>query len=255
MRLFTVHVAIHFDYAAMAEDESSAGDFVEEVLTNEDHARKAVIQTIAAADTQYKLPDGWTEKTLVYGTDTDVSWAQARVYDELSTPVERLDFDGPPPTISILAGSDAGQWGWVGSRGSGTGYGSKAAAISAGWARYQTFHDPPGLEVYEEGGSWLIHVHGCVEAIDGGASFAEAMGKAWKWYEARLNFESEEGALLEDHDGAPVPAAPVWPWCLSWSNEVVAAVERWRWSGQVEMPLVLRRRRMSDGSTEIAEDT
>ena len=83
-------------------------------------------------------------------------------------------------------------------------------------------------------------------------SEVEARVAAWGWYERRLDLESSDGALLEDHDGAPVPAAPVWPRCLSWSDGQVAEVERWLAEGG-DPPALLRERRMTDGTVELVE--
>ncbi len=150
-------------------------------------------------------------------------------------------------------------------------------AIAAVWARWRMKHDPPGLRVARAPGvqthveqRWFVEVIDAPGvgpvAEDGGLFLFEldARRAAWKWYDDRLDFESEEGCLLEDHDGAPVPAAPVWPRCLAWPDRTVVEVKAWILTSDGELwrrlrriadpdaplPEVLRWYEMTDGSAE-----
>lgn len=136
-------------------------------------------------------------------------------------------------------------------------------AIAAVWARWRMKNDPPGLRVARAPGvqthveqRWFVEVIGALGvgpvAEDGGLFLFEldARRAAWKWYDDRLEFEPEEGALLEDHDGAPVPAAPVWPRCLAWPDRTVVEVKAWTADPDAPLPEVLRWIEMTDGTAE-----
>jgi hypothetical protein len=157
---------------------------------------------------------------------------------------ERLNYSAPPPGYE-----------WSGGRT----YVVEmlAEAIAAAWASHKLHNDPPGVVSSwdDEPGAYL-HVDGrCVAALDGGHDpKVVARAAAWAWYDRRLELEPEEGSLLEDHDGAPVPAAPVWPLCLSWPEHQLEAIERWQADSSVKMPAVLLERRMTDGTVEIVEE-
>jgi hypothetical protein len=154
--------------------------------------------------------------------------------------VERLDFDVPPPGYHC-----AGRW-WIVDVPEGTPIADEdhgcadgparsclereALGIAAAWAHYKRRHDPPGN---------IGRIMFDLGVADWGVPAAR-----WAWYERRL--------ALESSDGAPVPAAPVWPRCLSWSDDQIAVVERWLAEGG-PLPKLLRERRFEDGSTELVE--
>jgi len=143
-----------------------------------------------------------------------------------------------------------------------------ALAVAAAWALFRTENDPPGLQVavwpHEKASdpptavtfNWLARDVGepwkvkATPWFEGPEAEIDARRAAWKWYDDRLEFEPEEGCLLEDHDGAPVPAAPVWPSCLAWPDRTVVEVKAWTADPDAPLPEVLRWYEMTDGSAE-----
>ena len=70
---------------------------------------------------------------------------------------------------------------------------------------------------------------------------AEARGAAWIWYDHRLALAAALEARVDAaYSGARTDHGETWwPRCLTWSDEQVAAAERWLAEGG-EMPEVLR---------------
>jgi len=164
--------------------------------------------------------------------------------------VKRLDRTRPPPGYTLTPSCGV----WVADeRGElireDESFDDEASAIAAAWAHYEREHDPPGLVV------WLDALAG--DDVwwwgDENRNYgpeereeADARAAAWAWYWRRvavsLETEREEQVkvgeawvdrrlLLADHE--------IWPRCLAWPDEQVAAVERWLAEGG-ELPEVLR---------------
>ena len=156
--------------------------------------------------------------------------------------------------------------------------GSEAEALSAAWANHKAHNDPPGMWIervrppeyaprgttsvwwtYYAGGGGLLCLFAKPDEV-------VARAAAWAWYDRRL-------ALWEKlHNGAWCPECHsddayceaiddtrcTQPWCtecdvemgalfddqwpaiLTWSDDQVAAVERWLVDSTAEMPEVLR---------------
>lgn len=162
--------------------------------------------------------------------------------------VERYNFSFPPPGGLVVKGEGM----------------TAEQSLADAWVRHKACTDPPGLHVVWEpdslsepngkgemrvetsiGGPTLVLWHqvcraGRLAVLAKDGPHREARLAAWARYEACLALEPNEGDLLEDHDGAPVPAAPVWPLCLTWSSDELASVEHWRSTYGEAMPEVLR---------------
>lgn len=138
----------------------------------------------------------------------------------------RLDYSKPPPGYEIRDTSyedgdeDVGgygviiqEWSWIAD-----GYTDSAASpevcVADAWLRFKEDNDPPGI-VYDPDAE------------------PTARAAAWTWHDRRH-------ALADklDADNWQIGEDSVWPRCLTWSDEQVAAVERWLADGG-EMPEVL----------------
>jgi len=116
-----------------------------------------------------------------------------------------------------------------------------AEVIKHAWRHFKAHNDPPGLEVKQDAlfgwGFQMLRMRTWptqgtrpvreFHVIDGGRQ--SALSAAWAWYDRRL--------ALPECDLGP---SGVWPRILTWSDEQVAAVERWLVDSTVEMPEVLR---------------
>lgn len=169
--------------------------------------------------------------------------------------IERLDFSKPPPgyTVAWLTHSSP-EWVFrVDERDDFNQYDSEDKARSAAWAHYKARHDPPGMwtlyweneDRVAQGYAWGYRS----EAAFGTEPTQDAArAAAWAWYERRLALadllESEDidRRLTEHHP--EIRTARLcrgwWPVVLIWSDEQVAAVERWLIDSTAEMPEVLR---------------
>lgn len=168
--------------------------------------------------------------------------------------VARFNYAEPPPGYTARSAHEDGdpcEWVyWRAPDSDAEYYAHEDEWIAAAWAHYKARHDPPGMQVFEDpSGPWCFEVI-CVGAGDDSTTKDAARAAAWKWYDDRLEFEPEEGCLLEDHDGAPVPAAPVWPRCLAWPDRTVVEVKAWTADPTAPLPEVLRWRELTDGTAE-----
>lgn len=164
--------------------------------------------------------------------------------------VARFNYVEPPPGYEV---DIAGGWWSSADASANISPPNRMAAIAGAWAHFRACNDPPGVRLVTRPGNrgYLLRVgHGDDETlVDAGDNLTDARRAAWKWYDDRLEFEPEEGALLEDHDGAPVPAAPVWPGCLAWPDRTVVEVKAWTADPDAPLPEVLRWRE-TDGTAE-----
>lgn len=128
------------------------------------------------------------------------------------------------------------------------GFASEAEAIAAAWAQHQERNDPPGMPVEyvrptdplwvaAHDGWWVYTtVVGGMLCLFRRDDEASARAAAWAWYWRRVALAD----ALICFDPRKVKWDPdVWPRCLAWSDEQVAAVERWLAEGG-ELPEVLR---------------
>lgn len=133
----------------------------------------------------------------------------------------------------------------------------EAQLLGAAWSHYKAEHDPPGMWSEWEAddkhfdptgdGDWTIDrespdgfrhnvAHGRHRSV-GGPAFARAT--AWTWHDRcdaladRINTAILESVQVDSD-------VPMWPRCLTWSDEQVAEVERWLQDSTAEMPEVLR---------------
>lgn len=119
--------------------------------------------------------------------------------------------------------------------------------IVAAWAHYEREHDPPGFVVYESDGRWYFCGTGVVHLVEGADHESEAVARAaaWAWYWRRIAVADtvEFGDPAGDPDDFPRAQdegiGSVWPRCLAWPDEQVAAVERWL-AEDGDLPPVLR---------------
>lgn len=119
---------------------------------------------------------------------------------------------------------------------------TESEALAAAWSRHKGLHDPPGLEVrwLGERARYGVFPQGRYEQhVAEARSPEEALAAAWAWYDRRLALAGKL-AVRGDFDAARTGSCPWWPHILTWSDEEVAAVERWLVDSTAEMPEVLR---------------
>lgn len=170
------------------------------------------------------------------------------------TDIERLDYTKPPPGYVVryedcsMANGDGPPLWWYGAPHYMASTSSEAEAVAAAWAHHKERHDPPGITVgrvhspptyavwwayYTGGGGLLCLFHRFSEA--------DARAAAWARYDRRLALCGRLAAAgVDDVLFAVTERTSLWPRCLTWSDDHVAAVERWLDDPTVEMPEVLR---------------
>lgn len=132
------------------------------------------------------------------------------------------------------------------------------AALEHAWAHYKARHDPPGMATANDpmfGWCFVIErryytwpregSRPLYEHHEAGPAEDDARSAAWAWYERRLALADRLRVALPPSFVASVACGVLtardrWPRCLTWSDEQVAAVERWLTDGSTEMPDVLR---------------
>lgn len=176
---------------------------------------------------------------------------------------DRLDYGRLPPRYRMPAGIDAA---------------ALPALLEHAWADFKIHNDPPGLRTRPWGAGWVFCCALVVEPTPGPravmvdddgnpyTSQAEARAAAWGWHDRR----HELCGLLEDgvwcfecgSDEAHVEAIDdktctqpwctecdvemgglfddLWPRMLTWTDDEVAGVERWRQDSTAEQPAVLQ---------------
>lgn len=163
---------------------------------------------------------------------------------EETAEIQRLDYSKPPPGYGVADNTQAFRApdGPLGSPGT---WRSAADGLLAAWAHYKASNYPPGIEVTDDGlfgwGFQVLRMRTWptpgtrpvreFHVIDGGQQ--EARAAAWAWYDRRLELaERLDHARSIDALGVVEPLArplppPRWPHCLTWSDDVVADVERY----------------------------
>lgn len=182
--------------------------------------------------------------------------------------VQRLDYSKPPPGYRVEVDS-LGIWGWEGGGGCFDSVVGEGDARASAWTHYKARNNPPGMTVIGEGGTamanrprpcrWRIHILGAPSRYYR-ETRSLACTEAWGLHDRRLALASKlEAALVVDDEAfrgrkilTVVPAGEAqhfdgeqrpytaWPRCLTWSDDQVAAVERWLVDSTAEMPEVLR---------------
>lgn len=116
--------------------------------------------------------------------------------------IERLDFTGPPPGLSL----DPSGWALL--------------DREAVWAQYRAEHDPPGM--YVDGTAWGLLEE--VDSVPGGVDENRAQSRcaAWAWYWRRVKLADAYQPAVSQGLGHLVPT---WPSVLGWTDEQVAAAE------------------------------
>lgn len=171
--------------------------------------------------------------------------------------VARFNYSEPPPGYEVKPWSNTDAFALVVGGKTDFPYRTREQAICVAWTHHRASNNPPGMWISSVNGRGGAHAWGLSSYITSnevelGVEDDEAAARraAWKWYDDRLEFEPEEGCLLEDHDGAPVPAAPVWPRCLAWPDRTVVEVKAWTADPHAPLPEVLRWYQMTDGTAE-----
>lgn len=181
-----------------------------------------------------------------HNCDQNDVWCSS--FKTTETTIQRLDYSKPPPGYAWL---DLGLELAPG-----------CAPLASAWSHYKASSDPPGLTVAWEpadrccgpdgAGDWevtLISPTGTTEVVwwssveakgavtEIGTVSVAARVAAWAWHDRRL-------ALWRKLEHAEVVtrqyiADDFWPAIVSWSDEQVAAAERWLVDSTMELPEVL----------------
>ncbi len=119
----------------------------------------------------------------------------------MSEAIERLDYSNPPAAYGVDVG------------------------VAATWDACKRLFDPLGVIRCGPLGLYVTFGPGLPRFLSRSA--------AWAWHDRR------HALAVAVEQGEEYGHAPLWPRCLTWTDEQVAEVERWLADSTAEMPEVL----------------
>jgi hypothetical protein len=142
--------------------------------------------------------------------------------------IEMIDYSKPPPGYTVGHESEA-QWYWVNERRGDVALG-RPAAVAAAWAHYKAASDPPGMDIWREGGGR-----------------DDARPWAWAWHDRRQALARD----LADQLGEPGSATALLSKVITWTAAECEEVETYAalpFPRSVDMPAPLQRILLAEGS-------